>query len=171
MLGNKYPHCIGILYVIVIRKAENKTTHKQLILLNRPFRRKSKKASKLRVTGLCAGNSPVIGEFPAQMASNDENAFIWWRHHEKQGSWHGFCSWLLWPGWYLAIRILPHLPNPPPNQSLDSWHVVAQDLPVKFYCPKFIHISNRLFYQHLIAGYSCDLCHKNYWIAYLIHVR
>ena len=31
----------------------------------RLFRRKSKKTAKLRVTGLCAGNSPVIGEFPA----------------------------------------------------------------------------------------------------------
>ena len=30
-------------------------------LLNRLFRRRSKKASKLRVTGLCAGNSPVTG--------------------------------------------------------------------------------------------------------------
>ena len=32
-----------------------------------------KKTSKLRVTGLCAGNSPVTGEFPAQMASRAEN--------------------------------------------------------------------------------------------------
>ena len=31
------------------------------------------KTSKLRVTGLCGGNSPVTGEFPAQMASNAEN--------------------------------------------------------------------------------------------------
>ena len=38
-------------------------------------------ASKLRVTGLCAGNSLVIGEFPLQMATNAENAFIWWSHH------------------------------------------------------------------------------------------
>ena len=30
-------------------------------LLNRLFRRISKRTSKLRVTGLCAGNSPVIG--------------------------------------------------------------------------------------------------------------
>ena len=43
---------------------------------------KSKKTSKLRVTGLCAGNSPVTGEFPAQRASNAENVSIWWRHHE-----------------------------------------------------------------------------------------
>ena len=50
-------------------------------LLNRLFRRRSKKTPKLRVTGLCAGNSPVTGEFPAQMASNAENVSIWWRHH------------------------------------------------------------------------------------------
>ena len=24
---------------------------------------------------------PLCGEFPAQMASNAENVFIWWRHH------------------------------------------------------------------------------------------
>ena len=39
--------------------------------------------SKLHVTGLCAGNSPVTGEFPAQKASNAENATIWWRHHDN----------------------------------------------------------------------------------------
>ena len=49
-------------------------------LLNRLFRRRSKKISKPRVTtGLCAGNSPE-NEFPAQMASNAENVSIWWRH-------------------------------------------------------------------------------------------
>ena len=47
--------------------------------------RRSKKTSKLRVTGLCVGNSPVTGEFPAQRASNAENVSIWLRHHE-QGS-------------------------------------------------------------------------------------
>ena len=50
-------------------------------LLSRLFRRRSKKTSMLRETGLCAGNSPVTGEFPAQMASNAENASNWWRHH------------------------------------------------------------------------------------------
>ena len=40
-------------------------------LLNRLFRRRSKKTSKLRVTCLCVGNSPGTGEFPAN----------WWRHH------------------------------------------------------------------------------------------
>ena len=50
-------------------------------LLNRLFRRRSKKASKLRVTGLCEGNSGVTGEFPTQRASNAESVSIWWRHH------------------------------------------------------------------------------------------
>ena len=78
-------------------------------LLNRLFGRRSKKTSKLRVTGLCVGNSPGTGEFPAQiasnalrvtglcvwnspgtgefpaqMASNAENVSIWWRHHEAK---------------------------------------------------------------------------------------
>ena len=46
-------------------------------LLNPSFRRRSKKTSKLRVTGLCEGNSPRTGEYPAQMASNAENGSIW----------------------------------------------------------------------------------------------
>ena len=46
------------------------------------FRRRSKKTSKLRVTGLCEGNSPVNGEFPTQRASNMEmfpldNIMLW----------------------------------------------------------------------------------------------
>ena len=40
--------------------------HRRLgCLLNRLFRRKSKKTSKLRVTGQYEGNSPVTGKFPA----------------------------------------------------------------------------------------------------------
>ena len=60
--------------------ASNHQPHDYLI--NRLFGRRSKKTSKLRVTGLCVGNSPVTGEFPAQMASNAENVSIWWRHHD-----------------------------------------------------------------------------------------
>ena len=55
----------------------NHQTHN--CLLNRLSRRRS----KLRVTGLCVGNSPGTGEFPAQMASNAENVSIWWRHHDS----------------------------------------------------------------------------------------
>ena len=47
-------------------------------LRNCLFKRRSKKISKLRVTGLCAGNSPVTDEFPSQQATNAENASIWY---------------------------------------------------------------------------------------------
>ena len=44
-----------------------------------------KKNSKLRITGLYAGNSPVTGEFPAHWtASSAENVSIWWRHHASR---------------------------------------------------------------------------------------
>ena len=52
-------------------------------LLKRLSWRWWKETSKLRVTGLCAGNSPVTGEFPAQRASDAENVFIWWHHHAE----------------------------------------------------------------------------------------
>ena len=50
-------------------------------VLNRSFSCSSKNTSKLRLTGLCAWNSPVTGEFPTQRASNAENVSYWWRHH------------------------------------------------------------------------------------------
>ena len=46
------------------------------------FRRRSKKISKFRDTGLCEGHSPFTGEFTAQ--SNAENVSIWWRHRDNQ---------------------------------------------------------------------------------------
>ena len=52
-------------------------------LLNGLFRRSSMKTWKLRVTGLCAGNSPGTCEFPAQMISNAEDVSIWWHHHAQ----------------------------------------------------------------------------------------
>ena len=43
-------------------------------LLNRLYRRRSKKTSK-------CGEFTGTGEFPAQRASYAENVSIWWRHH------------------------------------------------------------------------------------------
>ena len=51
-----------------------------------------KKTSKLRVTGFCAGNSPVTDEFPAQIASNAGNISIWWRHHATGNRWFAACE-------------------------------------------------------------------------------
>ena len=57
-----------------------------LILVTQPLiQPQIKETSKLYVTGLCVGNSPVTGEFPAQRASYAENVSIWWCHHEIDG--------------------------------------------------------------------------------------
>ena len=86
------------MYTVVIQKCLNSlqwrpyereaVSNHQLhhCLLNRLSRRRSKKTPKLRATGLCEGNSPVTGEFPAQEASNAEIVSIWWRHHVYSNS-------------------------------------------------------------------------------------
>ena len=45
-------------------------------IISRLFRSRSKKTRNPRVTGLCAGNSPMTGESPAQIASDAENISI-----------------------------------------------------------------------------------------------
>ena len=62
------------------------------------FQTQMKGKPKLRITGLCAGNSPVTGEFPAQKACNAENISFWWRHHART-------TQLLWP--LMVIRMGP----------------------------------------------------------------
>ena len=62
--------------------------------LNHSFRHKSKKTSNLRVTGLCAGNSPVTGEFPPKKASNAENVFIWWCYYVDVQMAGGASGWI-----------------------------------------------------------------------------
>ena len=50
-------------------------------LLNRLFRCRSGKTSKLRVTGLCVGNSPGLVNSPHKGPVTRKNVSIWWRHH------------------------------------------------------------------------------------------
>ena len=67
-------------------QAHGVSNHQRLhCVLNYWFRRRSKTTSKLRVTGLCVGNSPVTGECPAQKSSDAENVFIRWHHHDGVG--------------------------------------------------------------------------------------
>ena len=108
-------------------------------LLNHLFRRRSKKTSKLRVTGLCAGNSLVSGEFPAQGSSNAESVSIWWCHYGSPESgdvikgcendrqklypemkmssfWQNFHHWLHWK---LSIEMI--------NLLLHNRHLIAYE--------------------------------------------
>ena len=65
ILQCRHNECVGV---------SNHQPHDSL--LNLYSRRRSNKTLKLLVTGLCVGNSPVTGEFLAQMASNTENVSI-----------------------------------------------------------------------------------------------
>ena len=109
-------------------------------LLNRLFRCWSKKTPKLRVTGLCAGNSPVAGEFPAQMASDAENVSIWWRHHDATSTLTSPPSW--------GTASSPHhtsAPGCPRNQLVSGIVKCATYLVLglpRYTCPD--HLSCRL---------------------------
>ena len=88
------PACIGSLVHIPLPWRHNGrdgvSNHRHLdCLLNRLIRRRSKETSKLRVTGLCEGNSSLTSGLPPQRANNAENVSFWWRHHAKllQLSW------------------------------------------------------------------------------------
>ena len=85
-------------------------------LLNCLFGRRSKKTSKLRVTGLCVENSPGTSEFPAQMASNTGNVSIWWRHHANQV----LCS-AAKSGTHSKITLISNLRVP-------DFHIICSDL-------------------------------------------
>ena len=96
-------------------------------LLDRLFRRRSKKTPKFRVTGLCAGNSPVTGEFPAQMASNAENVSIWWRHHEWAHFLNSIISQFLFCFvLFLFFRIVERLVTYWEVSAQYSWYVTCQ---------------------------------------------
>ena len=60
-------------------------------VLIRLFRCRSTKTSKLRITGLCEGNSPVAFGFLSQRASNVENVSIRLRHVNRCY----FSKWLI----------------------------------------------------------------------------
>ena len=113
--------------------------HRRLhCLLNCWFRRRSKKTAKLRVIGLCAGNSPVTGEFLAQKASNAENVSIWWRYYGVMVDtfptnspcsipFMVHCSYIKWASWLLqtpvrrlVIQKLVYTDN---NKNLDNWFI------------------------------------------------
>ena len=77
---------------VIMSTMASQITVLTIVCSTRLFRRRWRKTSELRVTGLCEGNSPVTGEFPTQRASNAENIFIWWRHHHAWSIFWWVCS-------------------------------------------------------------------------------
>ena len=66
---------------VIMSTMASQITSLMIVYSNVYSRHRSKKTSKLCVTGLCERNSQVAGEFPAQRASDTENVSIWWCHH------------------------------------------------------------------------------------------
>ena len=81
-------------------------------LLNRLFRRKPKKTSKLRVTGLCEGNSPMTGEFPAGPVTRKMFPF-----DDVSCFWRRFCGFL---ATHQPFHIDNLIPASPVSTELDS---------------------------------------------------
>ena len=102
-------------------------------LLSRLFRHRRKKTSKLCVTGLCEGNSPVTGEFPAQRASNAENVPIWWRHRG-----------IVWSSSMCLLRIfLVVEPMGPPwnGATVEVWEWIVKFFPTLYNGWNYLSIS------------------------------
>ena len=73
--------------------SDDAVNHRRLDCLHtHMLRRRSKKTSKLRVTGHC-GNNRWPADSPSQRTSNAENVSIWWRHPEIEGPAHS-ARWL-----------------------------------------------------------------------------
>ena len=110
-------------------------------------RRRSNMTPKPRVTGLCAGNSPVTGAFPTQRASNAENVSIWWRHHgladitgTNTGVWNVYSLVVL----NVACSIFPH--NEPRNRR--CYH---QPEPHELSCSQYLYGGRRVMESGWVA--------------------
>ena len=85
---------------VIMSTMASQITSLTIVYLTLNSRHRSKKTSKLRVTGLFAGNSTATGDFATQKASNTENVSIWWRHHAaKQFKANTTHAHVLWDNW------------------------------------------------------------------------
>ena len=130
-------------------------------LLNRLIRRGSKKTSKLRVTGLCAGKSPVTGEFPAQMDSNAENVSIWWRNHVNGKTTLWNTTWYVVGGWQ-SLTLGIHV-------SSYSWHRIQS---TSFVIDGACFISSMITMIMLISKYIYRIwVHLKKYFYFVIQIR
>ena len=103
------------------------------------------------------GNSPVTGEFPAQMASNAENVSIWWRHNVRRDIvviiLHG--HWL----WHQVINIWIWIYGKSFafDSGLGKWdgNVIIQYTPI----PHFVLLITHAF--NTVMPWGVDCLHKN----------
>ena len=105
-----------------------------------------RKHLKLHVTGLCAGNSPGTGEFPAQMASNAENVSVSWRHHEK----HVRCGSVIVSAWFLSLASVAWYNN----IQLREDHILKYHTKTQFPHIRTFQCINSLTFQRRVLWWS-----------------
>ena len=120
-----------------------------------------RKDKKIRVTGLCAGNSPVTGECPAQTASNAETVFIWWRHREEWRD--GDCaviSILL----SSLISLWEVIVSPNWHHTL-YWFTLSLDVWILFYC--IDHLTATVLTSMVQLTWGSMMIHVNHYGVFL----
>ena len=129
-------------------------------LLKRLIRHRSKKTSKLCITGLCEGNSPVTGKFPWQTDSNAENVSIWWCHHDE-----------LFVTWNTIPSARDHL-----NMILYDRYIFSKgnelicNTFIKHKAFEHIGMSVHQYVHHIIAMVQGDLHNSMYTFTYIYHI-
>ena len=100
-----------------------------------------RKRSKLRVTGLCEGKSPVSGEFPAQRAINAKNVSIWLRHHELPNFqyWMKIVSFSVWVK-YFVWNVKWNLSNTTQNILPIHWQMCTLLMSENLQAPSFTNL-------------------------------
>ena len=110
-------------------------------------RHRSKKTSKLCVTGLFEGNSQVTGEFPTQRASNVENISLWWLHHLPTTIWVNIGS----GNCLLSVGVVC---TKPLLEPMSMGHCSIH--------PKAIS-------QEMLTNFICNMCSENMLLKLLPH--
>ena len=118
------------------------SNHRRLdCLINRLFRRRSRKTSKLSVTGLCEENPPMAVGFPSQRANNAETVPICWRHHRQS--------------WYLNNERVTR--GHDPKDGFIVWRTINIISPIQF-CSKvhriglFDYVPDKSFFELLLLN-------------------
>ena len=134
------------------------------------------KTSKLRVTGLCEGNSPVIGEFPAQRASNAENVCIWWPHHVIPTT-HVWPQAAIHIDGYSSCIIISHCLRLGHNTLLIAWALclimfsLGMAKRVHTFMQICLSLDNNIVYFRILFAYIKPCACSWYWNIHSYHIE
>ena len=119
-------------------------------LLNRSFRRTSKKTSKLCVTDLCKGNSPVTGELSNKLLWGEFTSDQWIPHTKGQIS--RKCFHLMTSSYHVYF-----------SKFLIADEASWQDqhwLPYCFHCQTVYALQHMIVWE---VSWTCIVMHHNVW--------